>query len=253
MNKLRPTQYIFLAVLFAFGIVYSCNSKKTDFKTIFNEAKANLNLPINFSQGVDLTECYVDDERNALIYEFSVTDPIFENINKSTYDENAKLSMITTISSSPFFDELCKSGMEYVVKFKSQNGTEKEIAFENEELIELVQNIRTSKSNDFLSAMRQEIGATFFPVDCGDIICLSGVVDDNSVTYEYQYADSVDLNMITPEFVAYQKETMTHSVKESARPYIDEMIEKGYSMNYIMRNINGEILFTISFSGNDLK
>ena len=46
---------------------------------------------------------------------------------------------------------------------------------------------------------------------------------------------------------------MKHSVRDTAQPYIDEMIEKGYTMNYIMRNSNGEVLFTISFSGNDLK
>jgi len=104
-----------------------------------------------------------------------------------------------------------------------------------------------------LTAKRQEIGATFYPIDFGDIICLNGVVSDNSVTYEFQWTDSIDTTMITPEFIAYQKETMKHSVRDSAQPYIDEMIEKGYTMNYIMRNSNGEVLFTISFSGNDLK
>ena len=253
MNKLKASQYICLGVLFLFGVIHFCSSKKADFKTVFKEAETSLNLPINYAQGVDLIGCYVDDKRNALIYVFSVTDAIFENLCHKEYDNNAKSAIISTISERPFCDELCKSGMGYVVKYKSQSGKEKEIIFTNDELVELVAESKSDAEKDFLTAKRQEIGASFYPIDFGDILCLNGIVSDNSVTYEFQYTDSIDTAMITPEFIAYQKETMKHSVKDSAQPYIDEMIEKGYTMNYIMRNSNGKNLFKISFSGNDLK
>lgn len=251
MNRLRNILFMTLSLM----LCSSCsgNSKKAELREIFKEAETSLNLPINYAQGVDLTECYVDDERDALVYVFSITDAIFENLSQKEYDDNAKLSIISTISESPFCDELCKSGMGYVVKYKSQSGKEKEIIFNNDELVELVAESKSDVEKDFLTAKRQEIGATFYPIDFGDILCLNGVVSDNSVTYEFQWTDSIDTAMITPEFIAYQKETMKHSVRDSAQPYIDEMIEKGYTMNYVMKNSNGEILFTISFSGNDLK
>lgn len=59
MNKLRPYQYICLGMLLLFGLIRFCNSKKADYKTVFKEAEASMNLPINYAQGVDLTECYV--------------------------------------------------------------------------------------------------------------------------------------------------------------------------------------------------
>lgn len=251
MSKLKIVLLLTLSLM----ICASCSgdSKKARFKKIFKDAEANITLPIKFTEGVNLTECYVDDDRNALIYVFSVDEAKFENVSKSTYDEDAKRSIIYTISSSPFFDSLCDSGMDYVVKYKSTNGKTKEISIKNDELIDLAKEVISDNQSDFLSAMRHDIGRTLFPIDFGDIICLSGVVNENSVTFEYQYTDSIDPTLITPEFVAYQKETMTHSVRDTAQPYIEEMIEKDYTMNYIMRNSNGVILFKISFSGNDLK
>lgn len=251
MNKIRNILFLTLSLMLCANC--SGNSRKAELREIFRNTQANLNLPINYAQGVDLTECYVDDERDAIVYIFSVRDAIFDNLCHKEHDDNAKLSIIATISESPFCDELCKSGMGYVVKYNSQSGKEKEIVFTNDELVKLVTKAKSNVEKDFLTAKRQEIGATFYPIDFGDIMCLNGVVSDNSVTYEFQYTDSIDANMITPEFIAYQKETMKHSVRDSAQPYIDEMIEKGYTMNYIMRNSNGEVLFTISFSGNDLK
>lgn len=255
MDKLRNILFVTLSLM----LCASCsgNSTKAELKEIIKDAKSNMNLPMDYALGIKMTDIFLDDDKWLIVYDFEVADEVNDNMWINGFDENSKATIVTSLSSSSFSSLIDKYKVGYGFRYHSQNDKVKEGQIPYNEIVELRKKINAGElySGGFLELMRQQIESASLPIEMGyGLNWVGGYVNDKSANYEYQYTIDIDESLITSETVDAQKQAMNSSgFKASFQPFINEIISHGYKLNYIFKNQYGKELYTISFSGNDLK
>lgn len=255
MDKLRNILFVTLSLM----LCASCsgNSTKAELKEIIKNSKSNMNLPMDYAPGIKMTDIFLDDDKWLIVYDFEVADEVNDNMWINGFDENTKATIVTSLSSSSFSSLIDKYKVGYGFRYHSPNDKVKEGQIPYNEIVELRKNINAGElySGGFLELMRQQIKSASLPIDMGyGLNWVGGYVDDKSANYEYQYTIDIDESLITSETVEAQKQAMNNSgFKASFQPFINEISSNNYQINYIFKNQDGRELYTISFSGNDLK
>lgn len=255
MEKLKTI--LSLTLIMTLCVSCSGNASKAELKEIIHDTKNNMNLPMDYAPGIKLTDVRLDEDNWLIVYDYNVADKINDNMWVNGFDEKAKASIVSTLSSSSLYSLIDKYKVGYGFRYKSPNGKVNEGLISYDEIVELQKKINAGEicSGGFLDLMQQQIEEASLPIEIGyGLSWTDGYIDNKSVNYVYQYTVAIDESLITSSSIEVQKQAMNSpGLKASFSPFLNEIVSNDYRINYIFKDQYGKELYTISFSGDDLK
>lgn len=250
---------ILLISIISIVIWTSCSSSgnRAEFVRDFNIAKSQTEFPIEYAPGIQMVDWELDKDQWIVIYVLKVTQQIYDATWANGFNDRTKASLVKSLQNTSVFSDLIKDyEIGYGWRYIAPNGETKECLIPYEELISIKKKIDSGDitTDGFLDIMRQQIESTNFPLAIApQMNWVSGNVTENAVNYIYRYTVPIDKSQITAEAIENMKQAMlTDQMKEMFSAFKNDMRANGYSLNYIFEDMDGDRLYTLTITADDL-
>lgn len=256
-------KYIFLIafLLLCSSAVKAQKSNIERLAEVVDSLHSNIVYPYNIAQGLVITNVGVDKTEKMLVVNYLLNSNLVETFAKNIASENGIAQILTgydEIFSKSMID--AEAGFKIIITSPAADGsnTSKIVTIPADSIPIVYNKLKNGDSSPllpYLEMLRTSISNMQLPMKIANGISLvNAFINDKDANWIYQFENDFNLSNLSETELRNNRLKMINNLRSSIDPhYIIEMEEQGITLHYTYLDKNGDKLYEVIISSEDLK